>query len=150
MIEAMVRWNDYNGFSSWYTACVRVGYDPNAILKRAHEVCARHSLPSLLIYPGERDIEGCGGFEAVNEILLQSHEGELRFFPVWPKDQNARFGNLRAVGAFLVSAKLKNGIVTGVKIVGEKGRPCTAQNPWTGKRVTVKTKPGEIIDLKPE
>ena len=26
------RWHDGNGFSSWYTACARVGYDPQTIL----------------------------------------------------------------------------------------------------------------------
>jgi hypothetical protein len=103
-----------------------------------------------LLYYGGGGIESCGGFLAINEMLLQSHEGVLRFFPVWPKDQDARFGTLRAVGAFLVSAELKNGVVTGVKIVSEKGRDCTVQNPWTGKRQTFKTKPGEILELKPE
>ena len=96
-------------------------------------------------------------------MLLQSHEGVLRFFPCWPKDQDARFGNLRAVGAFLVSAELKNGVVAGVKIVSEKGRDCTVQNPWPGKKVilagretlagerfTFKTQPEETIALAPE
>ena len=79
-------------------------------------------MPNLLLYYGGGGIENCGGFLAVNEMLLQSHEGVLRFFPCWPKDQDARFGSLRGVGAFLVSAELKNGTVAGVKIVSEKGR----------------------------
>jgi hypothetical protein len=147
MIAAMKRWNDYNGFSSWYTACVRVGYDPNVILKRLHEVCARHSLPNGLVYFGGGGIEGCGGFAAVNEMLLQSHEGVLRFFPVWPKDKDARFGKLLTVGAFLVSAELKKGVITGVKIVSEKGRLCTVQNPWPGRPVelTRNGKPAETV-----
>ena len=87
----------------------------------------------------------------------------LRFFPFWPKDQDARFGSLRAVGAFLVSAELKDGVVAGVKIVSEKGRDCTVQNPWPGRkanlagrgtlagdRFTFATKPGETLELKPE
>jgi hypothetical protein len=39
------------------------------------------------------------------------------------------------VGAFLVSAELSRGVVTGVKLVSEKGKTCTVQNPWPGKQV---------------
>ena len=73
--------------------------------------------------------------DGIDEMLLQSYEGVIRIFPDWPKDEDARFGNLRAVGAFLVSAELKNGAATGVKILSEKGRDCTVQNPWPGRRV---------------
>ena len=136
-INAMGRWADYNGFSSWYTACARIGYDPVVILKKLRAECDKHSFPNLLLYYGGGGIESCGGFLAINEMLLQSHEGALRLFPCWPEDQDARFGNLRAVGAFLVSAMLKGGVLSGVKIVSEKGRDCTLQNPWPGRRVRV-------------
>ena len=119
-----------------------------------------------MLFYGGGGIESCGGFLAVNEMLLQSHEGVVRLFPCWPKDQNARFGTLRAVGAFLVSAELKGGVVTGVTIVSEKGRFCTVQNPWpgkavrvsrnggasetlTGERLSLKTAPGESMILAP-
>jgi hypothetical protein len=163
-INEMHRWTDYNGFSSWFTACARVGYDPKVILAKLRAECDKHSFPNLLLYYGGGGIESCGGFLAINEMLLQSHEGVLRFFPCWPKDQDARFGNLRAVGAFLISAELKSSVVTSVKIVSEKGRPCTAQNPWPGSgtrlirngqpaetfagdRFTFKTASNETIEL---
>ena len=41
-------------------------------------------------------------------------------------------------------------MVIDVKIVSEKGRDCTVQNPWTGKRQTFKTMPGEVIELRTE
>jgi hypothetical protein len=120
-----------------------------------------------LLYYGGGGIESCGGFLAINEMLLQSHEGVIRFFPCWPKDQDARFGDLRAVGAFLISAELKGGVVCNVKITSEKGRDCTVQNPWpgksvrmvrngklaetvSGKRFTLKTIPGEKLELRPQ
>ena len=169
-INEMGRWADYNGFSSWYTACARVGYDPKTILAKMREECDKHSFPNLLLFYGGGGIESCGGFLAINEMLLQSHEGVIRLFPCWPKDQNARFGTLRAVGAFLVSAELKDGVAAGVKIVSEKGGPCTVQNPWSGKKVrlirngkslgvfgekksgdrfTFRTTPGETLELQP-
>lgn len=167
MIDAMGRWADFNGFSSWYTACARVGYDPNVILAKLRAECDKHSFPNLLLYYGGGGIESCGGFLAINEMLLQSHEGVIRLFPCWPKDQDARFGNLRTRGAFLVSAELKNGSVTGVKIISEKGKDCTVQNPWPGRKVQLirnsrtdqtfsgdrfgfKTDAAENIELKPE
>lgn len=145
-IDEMGRWADYNGFSSWYTACVRVGYDPKAVLTKMREECDKHSFPNLLLFYGGGGVESCGGFLAVNEMLLQSHEGVLRFFPCWPKDQDARFGTLRAVGAFLISAEFKGGVVSGVKIVSEKGKPCTVQNPWSGRKVRV-TRNGKSVGL---
>lgn len=147
MIDEMHRWDDGNGFSSWFTACARVGYDPKVILAHLREDCDRHSMPNLLLTYGGGGIENVSGFLAINEMLLQSHEGVLRFFPCWPKDDNARFGSLRAVGAFLVSAELKNGVVTGVQIVSEKGCDCAVQNPWPGEKVQIvrNGQPGETL-----
>jgi hypothetical protein len=79
-------------------------------------------------------------------MLLQSHEGVIRFFPVWPRQLDARFGTLRAVGAFLVSAELKNGKVTHAHILSEKGRGLTVLNPWAGKRVRV-VRHGQLAEL---
>ena len=148
MIGEMHRWHDDNGFSSWYTACARVGYDPNLILAKLREECDRCSMPNLLLHYGGGGIENVSGFLAINEMMLQSHEGLLRFFPCWPKEQDARFGKLRAVGAFLVSAELKRGVLAGVRIVSERGSNCTVQNPWAGRqvRVTRNGKPAESLD----
>jgi alpha-L-fucosidase 2 len=147
MINEMHRWADYNGFSSWYTACARVGYDPKEILANLRAECDKHSFPNLLLYYGGGGIESCGGFLALNEMLLQSYEGIIRLFPCWPREQKARFGNFRAVGAFLVSAELKDGDVGSVKIISEKGRPCAVQNPWPGRKVQLvrNGKPAEIL-----
>ena len=52
-IDAMARWHDGNGFSSWYTACVRVGYDPKTILTRLRaEGPWREHLERHLVGPG--------------------------------------------------------------------------------------------------
>jgi hypothetical protein len=143
----MNRWHDANGFSSWYTACARVGYDPKAILSNLRRESDRCSMPNLLLTYGGGGIENVSGFLAINEMLLQSHEGVLRLFPVWPKDEDARFGGLRAVGAFLVSAEMQDGMVRGVWLQSERGRTCTVQNPWPGKQVRMfrNGKPAEAV-----
>ncbi|MEI8387292.1 MAG: glycoside hydrolase family 95-like protein, partial [Verrucomicrobiota bacterium] len=121
----------------WYSACARVGHDPKAILAGLRAECDKRSMSNRLLSYGGGGIENCAGFNAIHEMLLQSHEGVLRFFPCWPKDQDARFGTLRAVGAFLVSAEMKNGVVSGVTIISEKGSDCTVVTPWPGKTVKV-------------
>jgi alpha-L-fucosidase 2 len=136
-IDAMARWSDGNGFCSWYSACARVGYDPKRILTGLRGECDTRSAPNLLLQYGGGGIENCSGFLAINEMLLQSHEGVIRLFPCWPREMDARFGTLRAVGAFLVSAELKSGIISGVRFSSERGRPCTIANPWPGREVQV-------------
>jgi len=167
MIDAMGRWRDNNGMSSWYTACARVGYDPVKILAEMRGMYDRHTLPNKLLNFGGGGIENVSPALAVTEMLMQSHEGVLRLFPCWPGDRDARFGTLRAVGAFLVSAELKGGEISGVGITSEKGRDCSIVNPWPGRKVRIvhadgstesasgeilvfKTHPGENMSLTPE
>jgi hypothetical protein len=166
-IRVLGRWIDLNGCNSFYPAAARVGYDPVELLSRL-----RHWVDTAS--PNGMRADNPHGSEqfsvvpcTLQEMLLQSYDGVLRFFPCWPKDQDARFGTLRARGAFLVSAERKNGVVTGVKILSEKGRDCTVQNPWpsrkvrrladgvpaetlSGERFTFPTQPGQTIELNPE
>jgi alpha-L-fucosidase 2 len=66
----------------------------------------------------------------INECLLQSYSGALRFFPNWPADRRAEFRTLRAVGAFLVSAAFDRGQVQWIEIVSEAGAPLRVIVPW--------------------
>jgi hypothetical protein len=73
----------------------------------------------------------------VNECLMQSYNGTIRLFPNWPLEKNAEFHNLRAVGAFLVSATLKNGEVKDIKVTSEVGGVLKIILPWqSGGNVT--------------
>ncbi len=101
----------------------------------------------------------------INECLLQSYTGRLRLFPNWPKDKTASFHQLRAVGAFLVSARCSQGRVEWIQVRAEVGGPLQMINPWrTPVRVTrngqvstinsdlleLTTQCGEIILFHPE
>ena len=137
-LSVMNRWTDYNGFPTIFTAAARVGYDPYMIIEQLRKQCAEHSFPNLFIFFGGGGIECCSGVPAaMNEMLLQSHEQCIRLFPVWPTERNARFENLRAVGAFLVSSELLEGEVAYVEIKSEKGRSCHVMNPWSGRTCRV-------------
>lgn len=167
MIDAMDRWTDSNGSSSWYTACARVGYDPRKILRSLRAMYDSHGLPNKLLNFGGGGIENVSPAACVSEMLMQSHEGVVRLFPCWPETMDARFGSLRAVGAFLVSAELKGGVVSGVTILSETGGDVTILNPWPGRdvrvvrsgtpaearsggRITIRTAANETIALDPE
>ncbi|WP_141692606.1 glycosyl hydrolase family 95 catalytic domain-containing protein [Paenibacillus pectinilyticus] len=66
----------------------------------------------------------------INECLLQSYNGCLRFFPNWPKGKSAQFQTLRAVGGFLVSASFHADEVEHIEILSEAGSKLSFYIPW--------------------
>ena len=68
-------------------------------------------------------LEGNFAFAAgIQEMLLQSHTGVIRVFPAIPSSwDNVAFDNLRAMGAFLVSARKTDGTVSNITVRSEKG-----------------------------
>ena len=157
----------FNGFSITFPGAARVGHDPDDLLRKLRRQLNEFGLPNLMVFGGGGGIENCSGVPAtLNEMLLQSHDGVLRLFPVWPRSQPARFGQLRARGAFLVSAECREGQVQSVRIRSEQGRDCVIQNPWPGEawvivrsgqmperlqtqQASLPTRPGETFELKP-
>lgn len=134
-IDEMKRWKDYNTSSSFFMAAIRVGYDSSVILNELNKY-ALHTYPNGFQLNNPHGIENsCTVANALNEMLCMSAGNVIRLFNGLPKKQNASFENIRAWGAFLVSASLKNGLVTDVKIISEKGRFCTILNPWPDKKV---------------
>lgn len=73
----------------------------------------------------------------LTEMLMQSYSGVIRLFPGMVGRANARFGDLRAEGAFLVSSEMSRGKVRFVSVKAEKGGTAQVRNPWRGKVVTV-------------
>jgi alpha-L-fucosidase 2 len=74
---------------------------------------------------------GFGAAAATMEMLLQSWNGCIRLFPTIPdRWHDAYFANLRAEGAFVVTASLQDGAVVFVQIHSAAGRPCRIHNPF--------------------
>jgi hypothetical protein len=147
MIDAKSRWGSDNGVNSMYPAAVRVGYDPEALLKHLDNLFFGWSARTDSHLPRGLE-EGSTVPNTINEMLCMSHRQVLRVFPVWPKNKDARFWSLRAEGAFLVSSELKGGDVKFIKIHSEKGRDCTFVNPWPGMAVDVYRKGKKVDTLK--
>ena len=99
--------------------------------------------------------------------MFQSHDFTLRVFPNWETDRDGCFSNLRAYGAFLVTAPWASGSACFIVVESEKGRPLTLENPWPevnvrlernglpaetiqGDSFTTPTKPGDFLLFYPE
>ncbi len=99
---------------------------------------------------------------AMNESLLQSHDGVLRVFPA---SRNGRF-TLHAQGGFVVSAEKIGGEVQWICVKSLSGNTFKLQLPWQnaalhsslkkksklveGEISEIKTKKGEVIVLCPQ
>lgn len=134
-IDEMQRWQDTNTSSSFFVAAIRVGYNPSVILNELHNY-ALHTYPNGFQLNNPHGIENSGVVaNALNEMLCMSVGNTIRLFGDFPKNKDASFKNIRAWGAFLVSASLTNERVSKVKIFSEKGRVCAVINPWPDKKV---------------
>lgn len=104
--------------------------------------------------------ESIGVAALVTEFLMQSVGDTIRVFPCWPRDQDARFSQLRAQGGFLVSAEQNDGKVTQLDIKSTVGGTLRVLSPWpkiysNGQElkkdargvITMPTKPGERVVL---
>lgn len=167
-IDVMQRWSDHNGDNSFFPAAAYVGYKPQVIYEKLHEYAANFYRPNGLRHSQGHGTEKLSTIpNTINMMLCSVHKGIMRLYPAWPMDKDARFGNLRQFGAFLVSSELKQGVVRYVTVLSEKGRDLTLVNPWpgqavtlkrngaaagtlSGQRLSIKTQPGEKLHLEPE
>lgn len=73
------------------------------------------------------------GAEAIHDMLLQSWGGTLRVFPAVPDEwREAAFHDLRAEGAFLVSAVRQAGQTIWIRVKSLAGEPCLIKSGWRG------------------
>jgi len=91
-----------------------------------------HMADKRFVRPNTMYIEGSPVIEcsivlarSLQDMLLQSHGNLIRVFPAVPAAwTNVVFHNLRAEGAFLVSAERKNGRTQWIRIKSLAGEPC--------------------------
>jgi hypothetical protein len=73
----------------------------------------------------------------LNECMLQSFTGTVRLFPNTQGLGQARFRDLRAMGAFLLSASYDGKAVSEVTLFSEKGATAKLVNPWPKTQLKV-------------
>ncbi len=152
---------------SRFPAAVRLGYNPDTIYTKLKQYIEKTKSTNgyyLGFYVG---IEACAAIPStINEMMLRSRGNVLDVFPVWNREKDATYQDLRAEGAFLVSSRLEAGEVQYIKITSEQGRDCNIVNPWdadmlsvirngidskieVGERFTLKTAKDETIIIMP-
>lgn len=122
---------------------------PEAVLDTKTWFKSRELPNGLFVWQGHQHgtfmPESVGVAAVVTEFLMQSVGDVVRVFPCWPKEQDAKFTNLRSQGGFLVSAEQKDGKVTKLEITSTVGGTLRLLNPWTGKIGERATRPGQRL-----
>ena len=161
-------WYDSNNTSNFYPAAANAGYDPDSILDHLHLLVTNIGSPSFAYKFGAGGVENEATVPtAIAGMLLQSYQKNIHVFPNWPRSQDASFGDLLAVGNFLVSSSMSGGKIENVQITSQIGGPCNLANPWgseqavqlrvAGKQtkvlrgavLTISTVPGEALMFAP-
>jgi alpha-L-fucosidase 2 len=79
--------------------------------------------------------------QGIHEMLIQSYNGSIEIFPAVPDAwEDISFTNLRTEGAFLVSAKKENGVISEVSITAEQGGDLHLKRPFKTFYLTNKNK----------
>jgi hypothetical protein len=101
-------------------------------------------------------LENIGATVAINDMLMQSHGGRIRFFPVWNATAlgAASFTTLRAYGAFVVSGAVDgSGTVGPISLNAEVGGDVVFESPWSagsglaaGARGTSEAAAPKVVD----
>lgn len=141
--------SDYwTGYSfSWQANLQARAFDGNGAVESLRTFSENFVLPNSFHVNGEQHNRGYSKFKyrpftlegnfafasGLQEMLIQSHTGAVHLFPAIPDDwKDVSFDQLRAEGAFLVSAELNNGKVIHVDIKAEKGGVLNLMDPFDG------------------
>ena len=141
--KTMNHWLNVDGGSQifgWSSAAASLLYSTmgngDMALERllAHHNDKRFVMPNTMYVEGSPVIE-CSLFaaKALQDMLLQSWGDRIRIFPAIPADwKNVVFHDLRAEGAFLISAERFNGKTLWVRIKSLAGAPCKIRPGFVG------------------
>ena len=140
-------WNDDNAVCSFFPMAARLGREPSVIIAKLKKLSKEGQLPNMLYNLHGGCLENSPLFaNTLNEMAMQSFEGIVRIFPTWDKSIDCKFSNLRADGAFLVSAEMKKGELLYGEILSEAGEKLTLENPYKRAKITVDGRTFETED----
>lgn len=135
-----------NGFWGWHVGqAAQCGYPVGPILTRIRNVVS--NIQPNYTTRNDGSVNDLQMLDGIGYLFLQTIGGRIVIFPCWDMKIDAAFHQLRTDGAFLVSARLKDGVLGEVTIKSEKGLPCRLQNPWSGKALKVRAPDGTEVKL---
>jgi len=153
------------GVYGWSRAAAASLYATLGDGENAIDQIHRHLADARFVRPNTMYIEGSPVIEcsivldrSVQDLLLQSWGGTIRVFPAVPGAwRDAVFQNLRAEGAFLVSAARSGGTTQWIRVESLAGEPCRVKHGLVGvvhasgrrKHTVTDSGPGTVeIDLR--
>lgn len=134
-INSVNGWHPTNGLCMAWPSATRVANASTAGALLDNFEAALHKTQQTNLYPnlGGGGIEQVGGTLAINELMLQSFEGFLRFFPAWPLGESGSFAGLRARGGVIVAGQVSaTGTVSNVQLSAATAVNVTLLSPFTG------------------
>ncbi|OVE82725.1 hypothetical protein BVY04_00210 [bacterium M21] len=132
---------DNRAFKGWSHAAAASLYagtedgDKARFHLHAHHDTKNSVMPNGMYIEGSPVIE-CGLIAArsLHDMLLQSWGKQIKVFPAIPADwKNVAFDDLRAQGAFLLSAERKDGSTQWIRVKSLAGEPCIISHNISGK-----------------
>ncbi|QHW32096.1 hypothetical protein GZH47_15600 [Paenibacillus rhizovicinus] len=144
-LDAMNSWGNDNSFPKVFTQAARVGYPAQSLIDKMKQQINQKLGKNLRIIDPFHGIEKSGAIEAINNMMMQSQDGIIELFPVWPAGKDASFTRLREKGAFVVSAAKNGDEVSNVEITSEAGNPVKLDNPYATDSVQVTEEGGARI-----
>lgn len=85
----------------------------------------------------------------VQDMLLQSWGNKIRVFPALPDIwKDVEFHDFRAEGAFLVSARMQDGIISFIRLKSLAGEPCVLKADFTSEPKILGKSRGKIEELE--
>jgi alpha-L-fucosidase 2 len=131
----------------WFKRAVRYGRPPLGTANdRVRQIDGRYSDATNFDFMMRMGVwtENLSLPAVINECLLQSYDGVIRLFPNRRNLGTAAFRDLRAAGAFLVSAHFDGKRVSAVSLKSEKGARVRMVKPWEGAKARVVSKGARV------
>jgi alpha-L-fucosidase 2 len=125
---------------AWFKREVRYCQMPNGIVQdRVRQIGGRYDDGTDFDFMIRKGVwvENFSLPGVINECLMQSYTGTIYLFPNTTNLGPVRFHDLRAVGAFLITAAWDGRKVSGVELLSEKGAALRMKNSWKTERVDI-------------
>jgi hypothetical protein len=94
-LDQMNSWGQENSFPKVFTQAARSGYPAASLIAKFKNEVNAKTAPNLRVKDNNHGLEKAGALEALNNMMLQSDDGIVKVFPVWPSGNNASFVRLR-------------------------------------------------------